>query len=40
MVKAPVVTTFAIAEPEIEPMPALAITAALAGPPGFLPAAA
>ena len=29
-----------MADPEMDPMPALAITAALAGPPGFRPVAA
>ncbi len=38
MVIEPVVTVFAIAEPEIEPSPAEANTAALAGPPRYLPA--
>ena len=40
MVKAPVVTTLAMALPEIEPMPAEAMTAALAGPPRWRPVAA
>ncbi len=38
MVIEPVVTVFAIAEPEIEPNPADANTAAFAGPPRYLPA--
>ena len=37
---APVVTVFAIAEPEIDPMAAEAMTLALAGPPRNRPAAA
>ena len=40
MVSAPVVTVFAIADPEIDPMAAEAITLAFAGPPRNRPAAA
>ena len=40
MVSDPVVTVFAMAEPEIDPIAADANTLAFAGPPRYLPAAA